>query len=88
MKRADPENGFDELKNQWGFRGYCRQRAVVTELAVKAQWWAVLKACYERRRTWWVSTAPQLEATGQMLRRLARQTTGNPEETLPQPAPS
>ncbi len=31
-KRADTENVFDELKNQWGFRGYGSQRAVVTEL--------------------------------------------------------
>ena len=34
-KRADTENVFDELKNQWGFRGYCSQRAVVTELAAR-----------------------------------------------------
>ena len=141
-KRADTENVFDELKNQWGFRGYCSQRAVVTELAarlvlltynlwslftrllgltpghhseavksrrdflflaaqvvesgrqrvvklaVKAEWWKELKACYERLRTWLVLTAPQLEATGQLLRRLARQTTQPPEESLPQPAPS
>lgn len=33
--RADTENVFDELKNQWGFRGYCRQRAVVTEPAAR-----------------------------------------------------
>lgn len=141
-QRADTENVFDELKNQWGFRGYCSQRAVVTELAarlvlltynlwslftrlmgltpghhseavtsrrdflflaaqvvasgrqrvvklaVTAEWWNTLKACYERLRTWLVSTAPQLEATGQLLRRLARQTTENPDEPLLQPAPS
>ncbi len=139
-KRADTENVFDELKNQWGFRGYCSQRAVVTELAarlvlltynlwslftrlmgltpghhieavksrrdflflaaqvvesgrhrvvklaVKAEWWAVLKACYERLRTWLAATAPQLEAAGGFLRRLARQPTDAPEETLLQPA--
>ncbi len=133
---------FDELKNQWGFRGYCSPRAVVTELAarlvlltynlwslftrllglnpghhseavksrrdflflaaqvvesgrarvlklaVKAEWWEVLKASSERLRRWLVSTAPQLEGTGQMLRRLARQTTEDPEETRLQPAPS
>jgi hypothetical protein len=139
-KRADTENVFDELKNQWGFRGYCSHRAVVTELAarlvlltdnlwslftrllgltpghhteavtsrrdflflaaqvvasgrqrvvklaVKAEWWQVLKACYERLRTWLRSTAPQLEAAGGLLRRLARQTTENPDEPLLQPA--
>jgi len=26
---------FDELKNQWGFRGYCSGRAVVAELAAR-----------------------------------------------------
>ena len=139
-QRADTENVFDELKNQWGFRGYCSQRAVVTELAarlvlltynlwslftrllgltpghhteaiksrrdflflaaqvvesgrqrvvklaVKAEWWAVLKACYERLRTWLTTTAPQLEAAGGLLRRLARQTTEHPDETFLQPA--
>jgi Transposase DDE domain group 1 len=139
-QRADTENVFDELKNQWGLRGYCSQRAVVTELAarlvlltynlwslftrllgltpghhseaiksrrdflflaaqvvesgrqrvvklaVKAEWWRVLKACYERLRTWLSSTAPQLEAAGEVLRRLARQTTENTDETLLQPA--
>jgi hypothetical protein len=141
-QRADTENVFDELKNQWGFRGYCSQRAVVTELAarlvlltynlwslftrlmglnpghhteavksrrdflfmaaqvvesgrqrvvklaVKAEWWNVLKACYERLRTWLSTTAPQLEAAGGFLRRLARQTTEDPEKTLFYPAHS
>jgi hypothetical protein len=141
-KRADTENVFDELKNQWGFRGYCSQRAVVTELAarlvlltcnlwslftrlmglnpghhseaiksrrdflflaaqvvesgrqrvvklaVKAEWWETLKACSERLRTWLSATAPQLEAAGGLLRRLARQTSADPEETLLQPAQS
>lgn len=139
-QRADTENVFDELKNQWGFRGYCSQRAVVTELAarlvmltynlwslftrlmglnpghhseavksrrdflflaaqvvqsgrqrvvklaVKAEWWTVLRACYERLRTWLAATAPQLETAGAFLRRLARQTTEVPEEILFQPA--
>jgi hypothetical protein len=138
--RADTENVFDEVKNQWGFRGYCSQRAVVSELAarlvlltynlwslftrllgltpghhseavtsrrdflflaaqvvqsgrqrvvklaVKSEWWSVLKACYERLRTWLTTTAPQLEATGEMLGRLARQTTENPDEILLQSA--
>ncbi len=140
-QRADTENVFDELKNQWGFRGYCSRRAVVTELAarlvlltynlwslftrlmgltpghhreavtsrrdflflaaqvvasgrqrvvklaVTAEWWHTLKACYERLRTWLVSTAPQLEATGQLLGRLARQTTESPDEPPSNPPP-
>ena len=135
-QRADTENVFDELKNQWGFRGFCSGRAVVTEaaarlllltynlwtmftrlmgltpghhteaiksrrdflllaaqlvesgrqrtvkLAVSAQWWNVLKGCYERLRTWLSSTAPQLEAQGNFLRLLARQATVDPLEWL------
>jgi hypothetical protein len=34
-KRADTENVFDEIKNQWGFRGFCSQRSVVTEAAAR-----------------------------------------------------
>lgn len=34
-KRGDAENVFDELKNQWGFRGFCSGRAVVTETAAR-----------------------------------------------------
>jgi hypothetical protein len=140
-QRADTENVFDELKNQWGFRGYCSGRAVVTELAarlvlltynlwslftrlmglnpghhteaiksrrdflflaaqvvesgrqrtvklaVKAEWWKTLKVCYERLRTWLVTTAPQLEEQGQWLRLLPRQQPEDPLEWLTQPKP-
>ena len=34
-KRADTENVFDELKNQWGFDGFCSGRGVVTETAAR-----------------------------------------------------
>ncbi len=37
-KRADTENVFDEVKNQWGFRGFCSQRSVVTESAARLVW--------------------------------------------------
>jgi hypothetical protein len=48
-----------------------RQRTV--KLAVKAEWWKVLTACYERLRTWLAATAPQLESQGDFLRLLTRQ---------------
>ena len=32
-QRADSENVFDELKNQWGFAGFSSQQAVVSECA-------------------------------------------------------
>ena len=34
-KRADCENVFDELKNQWGFAGFCAHDANVTETAAR-----------------------------------------------------
>jgi hypothetical protein len=34
-QRADAENLFDELKNQWGFAGFCSGKAVVTEMAAR-----------------------------------------------------
>jgi hypothetical protein len=34
-KRADCENVFDELKNQWGFNGFCSQNRQVTQVAAR-----------------------------------------------------
>ena len=34
-KPADAENLFDEIKNQWGFSGFCSGKAVVTEMAAR-----------------------------------------------------
>jgi hypothetical protein len=34
-QRADTENVFDELKNQWGFNGFCTQQAQATALAAR-----------------------------------------------------
>ena len=33
-QRVDSETVFDELKNQWGFRGYSSRKTVVSQLAV------------------------------------------------------
>jgi hypothetical protein len=35
QQRADCENVFDELKNQWGLAGFCSQHSNVTELAAR-----------------------------------------------------
>ena len=35
QQRADCENIFDELKNQWGLSGFCSHQAHVTELAAR-----------------------------------------------------
>ena len=55
------------------------------KLAVKAEWWEVLKGCYERLRTWLAATAPQLESHGNFLRLLTRQITEDPLDWLAQP---
>ena len=34
-ERADPENVFDELKNQWGFNGFCSRKRRVSALAAR-----------------------------------------------------
>jgi len=34
-KRADTENVFDELKNQWGFSGFCARSKATTSLAAR-----------------------------------------------------
>jgi hypothetical protein len=34
-QRADAENVFDELKNQWGFDGFCSGKGVITETAAR-----------------------------------------------------
>jgi hypothetical protein len=36
-QRADTENVFDELKNQWGFKGFCTQQAHATALAARVR---------------------------------------------------
>jgi hypothetical protein len=35
QERADTENVFDELKNQWGFSGFCGRKRAITELAAR-----------------------------------------------------
>ncbi len=34
-QRADAENVFDELKNQWGFAGFCSQKATVSQSSAR-----------------------------------------------------
>ena len=34
-QRGDAENVFDELKNQWGFAGFCAHKAVISECAAR-----------------------------------------------------
>ena len=34
-QRADTENVFDELKDQWGFSGFCAKSRATTELAAR-----------------------------------------------------
>lgn len=34
-QRADAENVFDEIKNQWGFAGFCSQKAAVSQSSAR-----------------------------------------------------
>jgi hypothetical protein len=49
-KRGDAENVFDEIKNQWGFRGFCSGRAVVTEVAARPKYLFKLRLTRNVRR--------------------------------------
>lgn len=86
-----PHTDAINSRRNFGFRaaqGVESGRQRTLKRAIKAEWWQVLKGCYERLRTWLAATAPQLESQGSFLRRLARQTTGDPLEGLAQPAPT
>ena len=76
-KRADCENVFDELKNQWGFAGFCANDANVTEIAARIllltyNLWTLFSRLMrpERHieadtgRRWYLLIAAQLVTTG------------------------
>ena len=76
-KRADCENVFDELKNQWGFAGFCSQSAQVTETAARLllltyNLWTLFSRLMrpekhieaETSRRWYMLIAAQLVKTG------------------------
>ncbi len=66
-------------------------RQKVWKLAVSQDWWATLKACYERLCLWLTTTAPQLEKQRSFLRLLAFETPVDPAEWFAQtvqPAPA
>lgn len=75
-QRADTENVFDELKNPWGFSGFCARKRAITELAARrlqrgrqkelqlalsGGWLEKPKDGYRRLHEWIHSTAPQLK---------------------------
>ena len=53
--RADEENGFDELKNQWGWNGYSSKRLASSRLmanlvALIYNWWSLYVRFYDEER--------------------------------------
>jgi hypothetical protein len=75
--RANVENVFDELKNQWGFSGYCSKSRAVTELAARLlllvyNLWVLFVRFIEPRRhveagrgrRWFLLIAARLVKTG------------------------
>jgi hypothetical protein len=87
----NPGQHTEAIKSEWDFLLLAAQvvesgRQRVAKLAVKAERWAKLKACYERLRAWLAAVGPQLEAAREIPRRLARQKTENPYKPSSNPA--
>ncbi len=79
--RGDAENIFDELKNQWGWTGYCtqdllRSRIMTRIIALIYNWWSffVMLADPDKRREAITSRPLLLHAIGRITRH-ANQTT-------------
>jgi hypothetical protein len=79
-KRADTENAFDELKNHWGFTGFCCQNSIATEMAARLMlltynsWNLFLRLMEPTRhveafegRRWFLLMAARLVKSGRML---------------------
>ena len=79
--RADAENGFDELKNQWGWGGFttqdierCRSSARVVALIYNWRSWYCLAAKPEARMEAITSRALLLAAMGRATKHAGRTT--------------
>src|SRR5574337_363725 len=73
--RADCENGFDELKNQWGWGGYTTQDLERCNLSARAvaliyNWWSwYVRLAHPKTRLEAITSRPMLlAAVGQMTR--------------------
>lgn len=79
--RADVENCFDELKNQWGWGGFttadlARSRSMARLVALVYNWWSVFVGLVEpRRHAEAITSRPALLAGVARVIRSARQTT-------------
>ena len=55
LQRADAENGYDELKNQWGWGGFMtrdmhRCQVAARNVALVYNWWSLFVRCAEPKR--------------------------------------
>jgi len=73
--RADAENGFDELKNQWGWGGFTTQdltrcRLLASTVALVYNWWNLFVRCAEpeRAREALTSRPLLLHAVGRIIK--------------------
>jgi hypothetical protein len=79
--RADMENVFDELKNHWGFGGFCCRDRIATEMAARLlllvynHWNLFLRAMEPKRhveafqgRRWFLLMAARLVRSGRALK--------------------
>lgn len=56
LQRADAENGYDELKNQWGWGGFMtkdihRCQVAARNVALVYNWWSLFVRCAEPKRS-------------------------------------
>jgi len=72
--RADCENGFDEIKNQWGWGGYSTQDIERCQLSCRAvaliyNWWSwYVRPAHPRSRLEAITSRPKLlSAVGRMI---------------------
>jgi len=79
--RADVENVFDELKNHWGFKGFCSKDRVATEMAARLMlltynYWNLFLRLMEpsrhveafQGRRWFLLMAARLVKSGRELK--------------------
>jgi hypothetical protein len=79
--RADMENVFDELKNHWGFKGFCSKHRVATEMAARLllltyNYWNLFLRLMEpsrhveafQGRRWFLLMAARLVESGRTLK--------------------
>ena len=84
--RADAENNFDELKNQWGWSGFTthdlkRCQIMASSIALIYNWWSLfVRLAIPEKHAEAITSRPLL------LNAVGKQTTHGGQDTIPSPA--